>query len=96
MHQYCHRFAKCGNSCLYIGNNDNEFDAIYEDKHVAISTNGFTTPPQFTNLMNIVSSSFVSMHRLVACMNECRIVCASLACFNSELISFVFPIVWLN
>jgi len=86
MHQYCHRFAQCGNSCLQVSNKDNEFDVIYDDKHAAISTNnGFTTPPHFTDLMNIVSSPFVSMDRLVACMNECRVVYKDGMCISCIL-----------
>jgi len=85
MHQCCYRFAKGGNSCLQVLNKDNEFDAIYDDKHAAISTNGFTTPPRFTNLINIMSSPFVFMDRLVACMNECIIVSKDGMCISCML-----------
>ena len=74
---------------LQVLNKDNEFDSIYDDKHSAISTNGFTTPPQFTNLMNILSTPFVSMDRLVACMNECRVVSKDGRCFYCML-QFVY------
>jgi len=85
MHQYCHRFAKCGDSCLQVLNKDNAFDTIYDDTHVAISTNGFTTPPRFANLMNMVSSPFVSMDRLVVCMHECRVVSKDCMCISCML-----------
>jgi hypothetical protein len=36
-------------------NKDNERGDVYDDKHKALATRGFTVPPEVTNLMQMLA-----------------------------------------